>query len=134
MFTLGSVTERLSRNRYVLDEEATHIEVGQEIVRANGTGELLVRVCPAHVFSRALDGSIVVQHAACVECGACLAVAAPGSLRWHYPCGGFGVPYREVELALRPTSNSHRAGESCRPISQGDVVEGGSTWMMTADQ
>ena len=57
--------------------------------------ELLVRVCPAHVFSEAPDGSIVVQHAACLECGTCLAVAAPGSLRWHYPRGGFGVVYRE---------------------------------------
>ena len=79
----------------MLDEETSHIGVDQAAVRKAGLGELLVRVCPAHVYSRAPDGSIVVQHAACLECGACLAVVAPGSLRWHYPPGGFGVMYRE---------------------------------------
>jgi ferredoxin like protein len=41
------------------------------------------------------DGSIAVQHAACLECGTCLALAAPGTLRWHCPAGGFGVVFRE---------------------------------------
>ena len=95
MLDIGKVSERLARNRYVLDEETSHIEVDQAAVRKAGIGELLVRVCPAHVYSRAPDGSIVVQHAACLECGACLAVAPLGSLRWHYPQGGFGVMYRE---------------------------------------
>ena len=95
MLDIGTVSERLARNRYVLDEETSHIEVDQAAVRKAGIGELLVRVCPAHVYSRARDGSIVVQHAACLECGACLAVAPLGSLRWHYPQGGFGVMYRE---------------------------------------
>jgi len=91
---LGTVPERLAQNRYTLDT-VSHIEVDQELVRASRTGELLIRVCPAHVFSRAPDGSIAVQHAACLECGTCLALASPGSLRWHYPRGGFGVTYRE---------------------------------------
>ncbi len=95
MLDIGTVAERLARNRYALDEETSHIEIDQEAVRSAGIGELLVRVCPAHVYSQAPDGSIVVQHAACLECGACLAVAPPGSLRWHYPQGGFGVVYRE---------------------------------------
>jgi ferredoxin like protein len=92
---IGTVAERLARNRYVLDDEGSHIEIDQELARSTGVAELLVRVCPAHVYSKATDGSIVVQHAACLECGACLAVAAPGSLRWRYPRGGFGVAYRE---------------------------------------
>ena len=95
MLTIGTVPERLARNRYSLDEEASHIEVDQAVVRSAGAAELLVRICPAHVYSRARDGSIVVQHAACLECGAFLAVAPPGALRWHYPRGGFGVAYRE---------------------------------------
>ncbi len=92
---LGTVPDRLARNRYALDEQESHIEVDQAVARATGMAELLVRACPAHVFSTAPDGSIVVQHAACLECGTCLAIAAPGSLRWHYPRGGFGVVYRE---------------------------------------
>lgn len=94
MLDLGTVPQRLARNRYSLDE-VSHIEVDQAAVKSTGTGELLVRVCPAHVFSKGADGSIVVQHAACLECGTCLAVAPPGSLRWRYPRGGFGVLYRE---------------------------------------
>jgi ferredoxin like protein len=95
MLELGSVAERLAKNKYNLDEEASHIELDQALARSTGTGKLLVLVCPAHVYSESPDGSIGVQHAACLECGTCLAVAAPGSLRWHYPRGGFGVTYRE---------------------------------------
>jgi len=95
MVNIGTVTERLARNRYALDEDESHIQVDQEIARSAGMAELLIRVCPAHVYSQAPDGSIVVQHAACLECGACFAVAAPGALRWSYPRGGFGVIYRE---------------------------------------
>lgn len=93
--TYGSVPERLAKNHYTLDEDEPHIEVNQEIARATGTGRLLVRVCPAHVYSEAADGTIEVEYAACLECGTCLAVAAPGALTWHYPRGGFGVGFRE---------------------------------------
>jgi ferredoxin like protein len=95
MTELGTVPERLARNRYALDPQESHIEIDQDIARSTGTAELLLRVCPAHVFSEAPDGSIVVQHAACLECGTCLAVAAPGALQWHYPRGGCGIVYRE---------------------------------------
>ena len=92
---IGTVTERLARNRYTLDEGGSHIQVDQEKARSSGAAELLIWVCPAHVYSQAPDGSIIVQHAACLECGACLAVTAPGTLRWSYPRGGCGVAYRE---------------------------------------
>jgi ferredoxin like protein len=95
MIDIGTVPERLARNRYEVDGETSHIEVDQAAARATGAGQLLMRVCPAHVYSQAPDGSVLVQHAACLECGACLAVAPPGVLRWHYPRGGFGVTYRE---------------------------------------
>jgi ferredoxin-like protein FixX len=36
-----------------------------------------------------------VNYAACLECGTCKAMAAPGALTWHYPRGGFGIAYRE---------------------------------------
>lgn len=80
---------------FTTDEEQSHIHVNQEIAWANGTGRLLVRVCPAHVYSEEPDGTISVEYAACLECGTCLAVAAPGALRWHYPRGGYGVSFRE---------------------------------------
>ena len=92
---LGSVPERLARNRYQLDEENSHITVHQDAARRTGTGKLLIRVCPAGVYAEEPDGSISVAEAACLECGTCLAVAAPGTLSWHYPRGGFGITYRE---------------------------------------
>ncbi len=92
---LGTVAERLNANVYNLDEEESHIVVDQDVARRTGTGRLLVRVCPAHVYSEQADGSIGVEYAACLECGTCLAVAAPGALTWRYPRGGFGIAYRE---------------------------------------
>jgi ferredoxin like protein len=90
-----SVPERLTKNRFLLDEEQSHIEVNQEIAKATGTGKALVACCPAHVYSEEPDGTISVEYAACLECGTCLAIAAPGALEWHYPRGGFGVQFRE---------------------------------------
>jgi ferredoxin like protein len=95
MIAIGSVPERLARNRYAVDHEAPHIDIDQDLARASGLLELLTRVCPAHVYSSGPDDTIVVQHAACLECGACLALAGDRGLRWHYPRGGFGVTYRE---------------------------------------
>lgn len=92
---LGSVPERLSHNHYVLDDELSHIEVDQDAARATGAGAVLERVCPAHVYHAEPDGTVRVEHAACLECGTCLAVAPPGVLRWHYPRGGYGVSFRE---------------------------------------
>jgi ferredoxin like protein len=92
---LGSVADRLARNSFLTDEESSHIVVNQELARATGTGRLLVAVCPAHVYTEEADGTISVEYAACLECGTCLAVAAPGALSWHYPRGGFGVEFIE---------------------------------------
>lgn len=94
MTDFGDVTQRLAGNTYVVDE-VSHIEIDQDLARKNGTGKLLVRVCPAHVYSENQDGSIAILFAACLECGTCLALASPGTLKWHYPNGGFGIAFRE---------------------------------------
>lgn len=90
-----SIPERLAANRYETDEEQSHIHVDQELARSTGTGERIIAVCPAKVYAREADGRISVEYAACFECGACLAVAAPGALEWHYPRGGMGIQLRE---------------------------------------
>lgn len=95
MIELGTVAERLDKDRYETDEAESHIEVDQAAARAAGAGPLLVRVCPAHVYAEQPDGTIGVTHAACLECGTCRAVAPPGVLTWHYPRSGKGVVYRE---------------------------------------
>ena len=90
-----SVPERLAKNRFELDEEESHIEVDQAVVKATGCAKTIVNCCSAHVYTEEADGTLSVEYAACLECGTCLAVAAPGALKWHYPRGGFGVQYRE---------------------------------------
>lgn len=91
----GTVTERLDRNHYETDTEQSHIAIDQEAAKAAGAGPLLVRICPAHVYSLLADGTIGIMAAACLECGSCLAVAPPGVLSWHYPRSGMGVVFRE---------------------------------------
>ena len=90
-----SVPELLAKNRFELDEEESHIEVNQAVVKATGCGKDIVRCCSAHVYTEEADGTLSVEYAACLECGTCLAVAAPGALKWHYPRGGFGIQFRE---------------------------------------
>lgn len=94
MVELGTVAERLDNNHYETDERS-HIEVNQDLVRTTGAGPLLVRVCPAHVYSLQPDGSLGTTYAACLECGTCRAVAPAGVLNWQYPRSGMGVTYRE---------------------------------------
>ena len=89
-----TVSARLAVNRFEIDEEESHISLDQELCRSTGTGRRLIAVCPAGVYSEQ-DGEILVDYAACLECGTCLAVAAPGALTWTYPRGGYGVTFRE---------------------------------------
>jgi ferredoxin like protein len=90
-----SVPELLAKNRFELDEEESHIKVNQAVVKATGCGRAIVACCAAHVYTEEPDGTLSVEYAACLECGTCLAVAAPGALTWHYPRGGFGIQFRE---------------------------------------
>ena len=90
-----SIPDRLATDRFVLDEGHSHIEIDQALAKATGSGKAIVACCPAHVYSEESDGTISVEYAACLECGTCLAVAAVGALKWHYPRGGFGVQFRE---------------------------------------
>lgn len=92
---IENVPELLAKDRFVTDEEESHIHVNQALAKSTGAGKVLCRVCPAHVYTEEADGSIGVEYAACLECGTCLAVAPPGVLEWHYPRGGMGVEYRQ---------------------------------------
>ena len=39
-----SVPERLAKNRFLLDEEESHIEIDQELCRSTGTGARIIAV------------------------------------------------------------------------------------------
>lgn len=100
-FIFDSVAERLDKDRYNTDTEESHISIDQAAATRTGAGKLLERICPAHVYSLQADGKVGVLHAACLECGTCLAIAPEGVLMWHYPRGGMGIIYREGQ-ALPP--------------------------------
>ncbi|MDR0990456.1 MAG: 4Fe-4S dicluster domain-containing protein [Propionibacteriaceae bacterium] len=92
---LPEVSDRLSGNRFVLDEEESHIEVNQALIKSTGSADRIIAACPARVYSKGPDGDVQVEYAACLECGTCFAIATPGSLSWHYPRGGYGVQFRD---------------------------------------
>ena len=92
--TIPPLPGRLRVTRYVTDADP-HLVVDQARARATDAGRLFLAVCPAGVFTAEPDGTIGVEYAACLECGACLAVAPPGTLTWRHPAGGCGVGYRE---------------------------------------
>jgi len=91
----GDITERLDKDRYETDTEESHIKVNQEAAAKSNAADLLIRICPAHVYSKQPDGSINVMYAACLECGTCLAAAPAGVLSWQYPRSGMGIIFRE---------------------------------------
>ena len=91
---LGTVNQRLAKNVFHTDDNP-HIEINQELLRRSASAQRIINICPARVYSMEANGEVRAEHAACLECGACLAVATPGSLRWVYPQGGMGIEYRE---------------------------------------
>lgn len=73
-------------------DSVTHIDASR-LVPGSPAARAVIAVCPAGVYREQGD-RVVADDAACLECGACLAVA-PQTLGWHYPRGGFGVRFRE---------------------------------------
>lgn len=90
---MTTVEERLSHNKYELDEES-HISVDQEVCAACERRYCLT-ICPAKVYTveEGVRG-VVVNHAGCLECGSCVAACIPGGLTWNMPSGAMGVSYR----------------------------------------
>lgn len=86
-----SLEERLALVRRRFADES-HIEVDQEAFRADPDQAVLF-ICPARVFKlNEADGSCIVNHEDCLECGTCQ--VARRYTTWRNPRGGFGVTYR----------------------------------------
>ncbi len=53
---------------------------------------LLVKACPAGLFSLSPQGELKVNFHGCLECGTCRALCGPLALsRWRYPEAGNGL-------------------------------------------
>lgn len=85
------VSLRLAATRFATDS-VSHIDPGG--LRAGSpAARAVIAVCPAGVYREQGD-RVLADDAACLECGACLAVVAEG-LTWAYPRGGHGVHFRQ---------------------------------------
>lgn len=88
-----SLPEKLSVNKYELDEGHPHIMVNTEVCDVVCKTKACLFVCPAGVYSEQ-EGKIVADWGGCLECGTCKAACPAEALSWEYPRGGFGVIYR----------------------------------------
>ncbi len=88
-----TVEEKLSVDKFHVDEECAHIEVDKTAPR--DAIMRLVKLCPAGLYSLDENGELAFDYAGCLECGTCL-VAGGGTVvkKWTYPRGGMGVEFR----------------------------------------
>ncbi|MDX2103764.1 MAG: ferredoxin family protein [Alphaproteobacteria bacterium] len=88
------IAERLSQNRYLVDEGRPHIRV---IDKGKPSPALLalVTICPAGCYSTTDEGKVEVAPDGCQECGTCRVLCADtGEIDWNYPRGGYGVLFK----------------------------------------
>ncbi|WP_241156396.1 MULTISPECIES: ferredoxin family protein [unclassified Adlercreutzia] len=90
---MTTVDEKLSVNKYAVDEEVPHIVVVRDADAAEF--DKLVTCCPAALYQRDEDGAPTFDYAGCLECGTCR-ILCGGTIveRWAYPRGSMGVSYR----------------------------------------
>ena len=90
-----NVEQKLSQNKFVVDEGNPHIVLHQEKMD-QATVKALTVVCPAGLYTLDDKGTLVFEVAGCLECGTCRVAAAhmPGALDWNHPRASFGVQFR----------------------------------------
>lgn len=92
-----NVDELISLNRYNVDEENAHIELGDGNLEALDAAEFekLVRVCPAALYKIDENGVRSFDYAGCLECGTCRICCEDSIVsKWENPNPTMGVQYR----------------------------------------
>ncbi|MCL1916256.1 MAG: ferredoxin family protein [Desulfovibrionaceae bacterium] len=90
-----NVEQKLSQNKFVVDEGNPHIVTHQEKMDPAAV-KALTMVCPAGLYTQDDSGKLVFEVAGCLECGTCRVAMAhlPGALEWNHPRASFGVQFR----------------------------------------
>ena len=89
-----SVDAKLGLNVFKADK-TSHIEIDEEVCRAQCRKRHCLYVCPAQVFtwSDELD-RVHIRFEGCLECTTCGEACQHQALTWRHPQGGCGVQYR----------------------------------------
>lgn len=89
-----NVASKLGINRFHADEHHAHILVDKEYAD-KAEMELLVKACPAALYTLDEHGTLFFDYLGCLECGTCK-VLSEGKVvtSWNYPSGTMGIEYR----------------------------------------
>ncbi|MDR3074361.1 MAG: ferredoxin family protein [Deltaproteobacteria bacterium] len=89
------VEQKLSINKFVVDEGHPHIVIDQEKMDEAAV-KALTMVCPAGLYTLDDNGRLIFEFAGCLECGTCrVAVQHKADcMEWNHPRPSFGVQYR----------------------------------------
>ncbi len=90
-----SIEQKLSVNKFVVDEGNPHIIVHEDKLDP-ATIKALTVGCPAGLYTLNEKGQLAFEVAGCLECGTCRVICAhkPGGMEWNHPRPSFGVQYR----------------------------------------
>jgi ferredoxin-like protein FixX len=89
-----NVTDKLGVNKYHTDEHNSHIEVDKEYPD-KAEVDLVVRACPAGLYSVDENGKLFFDYLGCLECGTCKLLSEGRIIKsWNYPIGTLGIEYR----------------------------------------
>ena len=90
-----NVEQKLSVNKFVVDEGNPHIVIHQDKMDEKMVHALTV-CCPAGLYTLNEDKTLAFEFAGCLECGTCRVVCAstPGAMEWNHPRPTFGVQFR----------------------------------------
>jgi ferredoxin like protein len=90
-----NIEQKLSLDKFVVDEGNPHIVIHQENIDP-ATTKALTLACPAGLYTQNDTGQLLFEVAGCLECGTCRVICAhlPGALDWTHPRPSFGIQYR----------------------------------------
>lgn len=89
-----SIEEKLSVNKFLVDEEEAHI-IAEDHYADTAEKMKLVNACPAGLYKLQGDGSLSFDYAGCLECGTCRVLCLGTVIKeWNHPRGTFGVEFR----------------------------------------
>jgi len=89
-----NIPDKLGINKFHTDEFNAHVEVDKAYPDKTEM-DLLVRACPAALYSVDEKGTLFFDYLGCLECGTCRILSERKVVKsWNYPQGTLGIEYR----------------------------------------